>query len=343
MSDGEEYGFNYEIESGKMKYQNRTIQLGKKKKVRYFLLHSDPTRKDSDNDTISDKYDPYPWHGYCGGAHPEKATFHKYEQQDSGYCKCKKCGYQIKSPEMEDKDILTVGDKQKMYCLSAMVTYYALARDRRYGNKYENMSRNEKLLLNKMRKIRRKDRYKNMYSYSDFSGDCVGKKYAVRGAVYITHSKVDLVNLPIYDGMYATLIGKGLAWFCPEFGLMWTAITLGTEWSNYDSLEKARASGEETVKLGLEYLEKHAKARSYKILCKGLLKGIETIEIARNFYDDTVRLDDDVYDICVQRGVKNPKIESEIKQSKALFVMRKLQEPLWCEMGGEFGHDDYLS
>ena len=63
LSDGEEYGFNYEIESGKMKYQNRTIQLGKKKKVRYFLLHSDPTRKDSDNDTISDKYDPYPWHG----------------------------------------------------------------------------------------------------------------------------------------------------------------------------------------------------------------------------------------------------------------------------------------
>ena len=35
LSDGEEYGFNYEIESGKMKYQNRTIQLGKKKKVRY--------------------------------------------------------------------------------------------------------------------------------------------------------------------------------------------------------------------------------------------------------------------------------------------------------------------
>lgn len=48
-TDGEKYGFNYEIESGKMKYQNRTIQLGKKKKVRYFLLHSDSTRKDSDN------------------------------------------------------------------------------------------------------------------------------------------------------------------------------------------------------------------------------------------------------------------------------------------------------
>ena len=77
--------------------------------------------------------------------------------------------------------------------------------------------------------------------------------------------------------------------------------------------------GEETVKLGLEYLEKHAKARSYKILCKGLLKAIETIEIARNFYDDTVRLDDDVYDICVQRGVKNPKIESEIKQQPILL------------------------
>lgn len=33
-TDGEEYGFNYEIESGKMKYQNRTIRLGKK--VRFF-------------------------------------------------------------------------------------------------------------------------------------------------------------------------------------------------------------------------------------------------------------------------------------------------------------------
>ena len=162
--------------------------------------------------------------------------------------------------------------------------------------------------------------YRGKNAYFDFAyAVCVDKKYAVRGAVYIRYSKVDLVNLPIYDGMYATLIGKGLAWFCPEFGLMWTAITLGTEWSNYDCLEKARASGEETVKLGLEYLEKHAKARSYKILCKGLLKAIETIEIARNFYDDTVRLDDDVYDICVQRGVKNPKIESEIKQQPILL------------------------
>ena len=90
--------------------------------------------------------------------------------------------------------------------------------------------------------------YRGKNAYFDFAyAVCVDKKYAVRGAVYIRYSKVDLVNLPIYDGMYATLIGKGLAWFCPEFGLMWTAITLGTEWSNYDCLEKARASGEETV------------------------------------------------------------------------------------------------
>ena len=143
--------------------------------------------------------------------------------------------------------------------------------------------------------------------------------------------------------MYATLIGKGLAWFCPEFGLMWTAITLGTEWSNYDSLEKARASGEETVKLGLEYLEKHAKKRGRKLLYKGLLKIAGIVEVVKPIFEDTVKVSDDVYDISVQRGVKIPTIESEIKQSKASLVMRKLQEPLWCQMGGEFGHDDFLS
>ena len=53
--------------------------------------------------------------------------------------------------------------------------------------------------------------YRGKTAYFDFAyAVCVDKKYAVRGAVYIRYSKVDLVNLPIYDGMYATLIGKEL-------------------------------------------------------------------------------------------------------------------------------------
>ena len=339
LSDGEEYGFNYELESGKMKYQNRTIQFGKKKKVRYFLLHSDPTRKDSDNDTISDKYDPYPWHGYCGGAHPEKATFHKYEQQDSGYYKCKKCGYQIKSPEMEDKDILTVGDKQKMYCLSAMVTYYALARDRRYGNKYENMSRNEKLLLNKMRKIRRKDRYKNMYSYSDFSGDCVGKKYAVRGAVYIRHSKINQYTKGWYNGLYFQIVGVAAALICPELGYMWTAISTGTEWGQYDSMKKAKVTGKEAFKLAAEYIQKKAKRVFLKKIFNGIGKSLDLLDFIQAVTDDDVKIGDDLYAICVQRGVKTPKTASEATQSLASFVMRGMHEPLYCEMGADYGDD----
>lgn len=117
----------------------------------------------------------------------------------------------------------------------------------------------EKMLLNKMRKIRRKDRYKNMYSYSDFSGDCVGKKYAVRDAVYIRHSKINQCTKGWYNGLYFQIIGAVAALICPELGYMWTAISIGTEWGQYDSMKKAKVTGKEAFKLAAEYIQKKLK------------------------------------------------------------------------------------
>ena len=197
----------------------------------------------------------------------------------------------------------------------------------------------EKLLLNKMRKIRRKDRYKNMYSYSDFSGDCVGKKYAVRGAVYIRHSKINQYTKGWYNGLYFQIVGAAAALICPELGYMWTAISIGTEWGQYDSMKKAKVTGKEAFKLGIAYLEKKSSRKIYKLIFKGLSKSIDMLEFLPIISNDNVKIGDDLCEICVQRGVKKPKTASEATQSLASFVMRGMKEPLYCEMGADYGDD----
>ena len=46
---------------------------------------------------------------------------------------------------------------------------------------------------------------------------------------------------------------------CPELGYMWTAISIGTEWGQYDSMKKAKVTGKEAFKLAAEYIQKKLK------------------------------------------------------------------------------------
>ncbi len=339
LTDGEEYGFDYSSALGQMKYLNKTIQIGKVKKVRYFLLRSNPKVKDTDHDGLSDKYDPYPWHGYCGGREPGKATNHRKLTLKDTYYVCDKCGYKFERPEMQDKNILSVEDKQSMFCLAAMFSYYAALRTEKG---YENLCRNEKLLLNKMMKIRKKDQYKNKYAYSDKNGVCKGERYKVQGAVYITHSKVTLGSLGWYDGFYSVLAGMGISQCCKPLGHLWDIIVAGTEWEGYENMDKAGFGVKKTIGLCADYIERNAKAKPQKYLAIGILKTIDAINIVSALKNTTVCVGDDIIHVCIQRGVKNPMKESEIKQSIAEFVMNGTNEPSYIQLGSEYGHEDYL-
>lgn len=341
LTDGEEYGLDYKSDLGKIKYQNRTIQIGKKQKVRYFLLHSNPRVKDTDQDKVFDKYDPYPWHGYCGGREPEKFSNHKKATCKDDYYVCDKCGYKFKSPEIEDRNILSVKDKQKMFCLASMFTYYSSLRAAK-GEGYEDLSRNEKLLLNKMMKIRQKEKYKNKYEYSDITGVCIGKRQKVRGAVYITYMKVNDWNKGWYNGLYITLIGQALSKCCPELATIWKLISTGTEWQRYDNMDKAGVGAKEVLSLSANYVIKNVENQKWKKFAQNALHMLDLFNIASAVADTSVSVGDDILRICIQRGVKHPMKESEAKQSVAEFVVGGTNKLSYVSLGSEYGHEDYL-
>lgn len=348
LTDGEEIGLAYKG-NGPLVLNSVLKKVGKGKtiKVRYFKLYSNPTKKDTDGDGITDDKDSYPWNGYCGGKHPEVAFYHKYELQESGYYKCKKCGYQIKSPEMQDKDILTKEDKQEMACLAFAFTYYALGKIEKSKNK-DSLSRNEKLLLNKMRKIRRKKKYTGKYSYSNLEGKCMSEKYPVKGTVIIRRDKVTLANKGWYNGVYFDLAGKLLSACCPLYGAMWTVISYGSQWENYDTLEAAETGIINVSSMSLEYVQYKVKNAGYKEIYKmtrkiSLLFDIYNVYslIDSTFWSNAIKVGDDIISICIQRDIANPLKESEIKQSHSTFIMHELNQPYYVDLGTEYGHDNW--
>lgn len=345
LTEGEEMGPVYESNNKLPKYLPKKIGKGKVKKVRFFQLYSNPQKKDTDGDGLGDAKDAYPWHAYCGGKHPETVSYHKYELQENGYYKCKKCGYQIKSPELQDKEILTKEDRQEMVCLAFTYTYYALGRTEKSESK--NLSRNEKLLLNKMRKIRRKEKYTGKYAYSSSKGKCMSEKHSVKGKVIIGREKVTLANKGWYNGVYFDLAGGLLSKCCPLYGAMWSVISYGSEWGNYSSLEAAKTGILDVSSMSLEYIQYITKDAEKKLLykiAKRLSFLMDTYQsyslIDSTFWNHSINIGDDIINICIQRDIANPLKESEIKQSHSTFIMRGFNQPYYVNLGMEYGHDN---
>ncbi len=62
---------------------------------------------------------------YCGRENFHDVTQHSLVLQNDGYYICSKCGYKVKSPALQDKEILNTEDYYKVLCCYLSIPYYA--------------------------------------------------------------------------------------------------------------------------------------------------------------------------------------------------------------------------
>lgn len=297
LTDYEEAGFKYEDVIPK-RLEKFFGKRGKKKVV-YFNLYSNPTKKDTDKDGISDLKDPYPWHGYCGGRHAEWAENHKYELKDNGHYICKWCKKDVKSPELEDKDVLTAGDMQKVLSYTQFISLIAVNRAKQM-KKYE-PGRTEKLLYNEIYKIRKKKIYQGKYSYRDKKGNCIVEKFVVKGKVYTTKSKLGVFGKAMYSGVLSDVAGAIILSDFPWLSVLWSwFVELKI---NFDDNNGQVISVSDFINASFEAAKKKAKSnRITEVLLKTLGFSHSAMSNYTRFMDSSLSVNDDIITICVDRG-----------------------------------------
>lgn len=180
-----------------------------------------------DKDMASGRYEGFNENTKCGHDQYKDCTKHKmvpvYELSQNDrklmYYKCPICGYKVKAPYQQDKEILT--DKEYM-CIQAgylLLTYFCDLTKR--GVMYSNLDVIRSLTFG-MYVIRAP--YKNKYEYCDGEGKCLEETLivpATSGDPYVPQSGAILdIHTAMFDGLFAQFvegIGEILACFAfPE-------------------------------------------------------------------------------------------------------------------------------
>lgn len=296
LSDYEEVGIKYsQVVPKRMqkKFGKRGVQ-----KIVYFDLYSNPTKKDTDKDGISDLRDPYPWHGYCGGRNAEWAENHKYELQNNGHYVCKRCKKDVKSPELEDTEILTVEDQQKVLSYTQFISLIAVNRAKQM-KKYE-PGRTEKLLYNEICKIRSKKIYKGKYSYRDKEKNCIVEKFVVKGNVYTTKSKLGVFGKAVYSGVFADVLGaivlKDSPWLSTLWG--WASEQIGDSEGGNNKI----VSFSDLANIFFAVVQDKAKSDSVKEVFEKMSYVSMAIFGIAKYFKSSLNEDDLLLTVCVDRG-----------------------------------------
>lgn len=220
LTDFEEIGIVYNIAYVDSMNIFRYIGNSETDKAPYIMAYSDPQKKDTDDDGIKDDVDPYPWSKTCsqdagGYAHKHLVL------GDDGYYTCKDCGCRIKSPALQDAEVLTEEDYATVMACNVMFAYYTELVYELYGT-VDYLSLNQKLLINQIAKIRQNSRYKDCYEYSNENGICICDVFTVDSNAICTVdiSKMNAFNLGMYNktipNTASVLVGK----IKPEAGLL---------------------------------------------------------------------------------------------------------------------------
>ena len=164
---------------------------------------------------------------YCGGSNYKDVTKHKMVLQKDGYYVCSRCGYRVKSPELEDKNILSTDDYLKII---AAIHYYTqcklLAEKKSQTSAYYNLQADNAQLL--IDTIRSQKKYAYRYSYADSLG-----KYHCKGTNSNTLSLIDvedinLLNIGVYNGVYESISSAVVAYYCPQIATLSDVLKLVT-------------------------------------------------------------------------------------------------------------------
>lgn len=168
---------------------------------------------------------------YCGGSNYRDVTKHNMVLHNDGYYVCTRCGYRVKSPELEDQQILSNEDYLKVF--SCLMFYSYIEALKRSAPQNPNLPITQNTVLQLATEIRQKSVYKNRYDYSDSNGKCVGPDINYNsGNSTIYFSEVTFLNIGNYNGLTNSIHDLVMGIFCPEVSLVQDIIELLTHQMN---------------------------------------------------------------------------------------------------------------
>lgn len=154
---------------------------------------------------------------YCGGSNYRDVTKHNMVLQNDGYYVCTRCGYRVKSPELEDMDILSQYDYLQVVSAELLYTHYEHA----IRAQYPGITNDVQVRINKLvSSIRRKDEYVNRYSYSDSSGKCYGPEIVDDYPMWIGIQPLSVFDKLEYTGVFGLFNNLIIGYYAPKISLI---------------------------------------------------------------------------------------------------------------------------
>ena len=167
---------------------------------------------------------------YCGGDNYRDVTQHSMILQSDGYYVCSKCGYRIKSPALQDKDILSQDDYLKMV---AVMHYYAhnvlLAREYPISAYFYNAEAEKCKIV--MDTIRSQNQYSSAYEYQGLNKKYLAGETNDTMLSFVSKSAINLFTIGSYNSFYETIATLVIGYYCPPIGTLTDIISLAEEMS----------------------------------------------------------------------------------------------------------------
>ena len=188
---------------------------------------------------------------YCGYDNYRDVTQHELVLQDDGYYVCSKCGYRVKSPALQDRDILSDEDYFRVLACYTAVPYYANIPEDYIAANFDYVS----AILSTIESIRSKPEYAYRYEY--VGADSIYKKeYDIQGQpssmFSMEYHEVTSSNLISHNGVVQSIIDFALGFFIPTtYKPLFVAITAGKEYEKLTFLLSDLATKANYPELGV--------------------------------------------------------------------------------------------
>ena len=168
---------------------------------------------------------------YCGGFNYRDVTKHNMVLCNDGYYVCTRCGYRVKSPALQDKNILSEDDYYKVLSCYMSIPYYSKI-DRVDEGNYSIKATALRLIIDN---IRSKSQYSQKYEYAGSDGK-YKREYTVGNEndnyympVTINYNVIDNdLELMLNNGMAKGLVELLMGWRIPsQYQFLFFDLTAG--------------------------------------------------------------------------------------------------------------------
>ncbi len=162
---------------------------------------------------------------YCGGSNYRDVTNHNMVLCSDNYYVCTKCGYRVKSPVLQDKDVLSTDDYLKVV---AAMHYYAhnvlLAQNNSTSSYFYNEeARKCKIVIDT---IRSQTQYSKLYEYQGADNRYLASETNETLASFVTKSAINALTLGSYNGFYESIASLVIGYYCPQVAALTDVISL---------------------------------------------------------------------------------------------------------------------